>query len=152
MIQYFVWEWQKFPLSNFILRGMQNGVFNGVDKVMADMEGMKIKDIRREWAEDETRYIYKETTNPEDIEKIKYKLENIGVAKINELIQKVKGGKFRLLPKKMRDKLGVIKYSEGKSPLEKTQDTLMFFGIYWGYRIIDEKEFLELQAKDTKNI
>ena len=157
MKQYFIWEWRKYPLgySNKIAQiGMgraQELLFYGVDKTMAEIEGMKLKDIRREWTDDEERIVYKETENAEEIEKLKYKLENMGVAKINETIMKAKNS--RLIPPKIRNKLGEIKYSEGRSPIEKTQDALMLFGIHWGFRIIGEKEFQELQAKEVaKNI
>lgn len=147
MTYYFIWEWQKIKFDKTtagqkVLSLIQRVIFPQIDKMMVEMEGLKKRDLPSdEW---ERRYIYKETDSKEEVEVLKEKLKNVGFNKINEVINKAKNGHYRLLPRKVREKLSTIERDDEKTPLEKASSWLITIGIFWDYRICSEQEYKEL--------
>lgn len=146
MKHYFVWEWRKIKTDIKSINLIQRILFSKLDSLMWQMEGIPKKDYK-EYDDWEARIVYKETNSKQEMDELTEKLKNIGFNKINEIIQKAKDGHFRLLPRKIREKLATIEREDGTSPIEKASMWMLTFGIYWDYKTYTERQFKKLEEK-----
>lgn len=118
-------HWSKIDCDNRFMTKVRDQLFNVITKYMADSNGLLVKDFPK----DETHYsVVIFQGSKEDCDKEYDKINKIGVAKVNNLLDAIRKSKAYqiLVPRFLKKKFSNVHYDPEVSAFEQLSQKLLF--------------------------